>query len=285
MLVQLAFSPLQIPSLRSLLRRDKANINSNKVESPTSDDSTSSDAGSSLISFGPRYATQPPPRFLKLPEDESKEARLDLEESKHNNLLTEEPSSSSSSMMKDANSTKNEISQTVTELDEKSTSQSDTALDIPNANEQNENTGLVSQEEAKTIEGQEPSIAEAPKQLPDENMYNSNFDNDEKERSGNKLDGVSRKSDEIKNICSPQKEKDDEHDERNERRIHSKRKTENIYEGDKTEKVRRPQWYGFNDDNDDTFSTRLGPITREDRRMILPKRTNGNRQQTNIISV
>merc|ERR1711865_1075603 len=107
-MVQLAFSPLKIPSLKNLMRHDAVNIHRDKVESSTTDDYTpnslSSNGSSSWLILKPRYKTQPPPRFLKLREAEPIEVETNSQESKDGDLINEElPSSLSPIMSNDLN--------------------------------------------------------------------------------------------------------------------------------------------------------------------------------------
>jgi hypothetical protein len=291
MLVQLAFSPLRIPSLKSFLRNDKVNINGDKVESPTTDDSTpnslSSDDGSSWLSFKPRYTTQPPPRFLKLPEDEPEELETKSKELKSGDFVNEELPSSSPITSNNVNSTKAEIFQEVVEPDKKVIYQSDTTLNIPNSSERTENEGIISELEPKRIEGQsEPSVTQHEGQYSDENEYNSNDNNHTKERGLARKDGLKRARLLSEEKISPKKQERDGYSEGYKPRIASKHDNEKITEGNRIERVQRPQWFVYDDDDDDTFSTRLGPITIKDQReMMLPKQTNGNRRETQTIAV
>lgn len=290
MMVQLAFSPLKIPSLKNLLRHDAVNIHRDKVESSTTDDYTpntlSSNGGSSWLSLKPRYKTQPPPRFLKLREDEQIEVETNSEKSKDGDLVTEEVPSSSSIMSNDLNSTKDEMSQEVTELNKNFIHQSDTTPSTRHASDRIENIGTISEKETKMIERQSESSVKKQRQqhCVDKVTYNSDDNNHVKERVVAKLDGKKREIFLSERKSSP-KNKSEDYD-GDKPRIASKQDNENITEGNRIESVRRPQRFGYDDDDDDKFSTRLGPITmKEQREVMSTKQTNANRREMQTIFI
>ena len=288
-LIQLAFSPLRIPSLKSLFRNGKVNINGE--ENPTTDDATPnslpSDEGSSWLSFKPRYTTQPPPRFLKLQEDEPKELETKSEELNSEELVNEELSSPSPITSNDVNSTKAGILREVIEPDENTIYQPDSTLNILNSSEQTENKGIIHEIEPEMIEGQsESSVIRRQEQYSNKNERNSDDNNHAKQRELARKDGVKRTRllSEERNI--PKKQEGDGYGKRYKQRIASKHNNEKITEGNRIERVQRPQWFVHEDDDDDTFSTRLGPITIKDQReMMLPKQTDGNRRETQTVAV
>jgi len=289
MLIQLAFSPLRIPSLKYFLRNDKVNINGE--ESPTTDDSTPnslpSDGGSSWLSFKPRYTTQPLPRFLKLPEDELEELETESEELDSGDLVNEELPPSSPITSNDVNSMKAGILKEVVEPEKKVIYQPDSTRNIPNSSERTENKGIIHEIESKTIEGQsESSVIQHQEQYSNKNEHNSDDNNHAKKRELARKDGVKRTRLLSEEKNSPKKQEGDGYGKRYKQRIASKHDNDKITEGNRIERVQRPQWFVHDDDNDDTFSTRLGPITIKDQReMMLPKQTNGNRRETQTVAV
>ncbi len=283
MIVQLAFSPLQMPSLRKLLRFDKENTESDKVEIPATGDSAgnsiSADGGSSWLSLKPRYTIQPPPRFLKLPEDEPEEVETQHIESNDESLSTDEPSSSSPEAVDNANSSETGTSAGDIKEDQKDTDKFDSAISTPNSKEETENPGQTCEIEPSTSQRLSGPSEIQHTYSPADKIHS------EERRVEKKVIGAKVKSVESRKPYSPSKTKRNEYN-GDRSRTHSKHNSEEITEERRVERVRTPQWFGYDDDDDDAFSTTLGPITRKDQRsMMLPKQINANQRETMIFNV
>ena len=283
MIVQLAFSPLQMPSLRKLLRFDKENTESDKVEIPATGDSAgnsiSANGGSSWLSLKPRYTMQPPPRFLKLPEDEPEGVETQLIESNDESLSTDEPSSSSPEAADNANSSEDGTSAGDIKEDQKDTDQFDSAISTRNSKEETENAGQTCEREPSTSQRLSGSSEIQHTYSPDDKIHS------EERRVEKKVIGAKVKSVESGETYSPSKTKRNEYN-GDRSRTHSKDNIEKITDERRVERVRTPQWFGYDEDDDDAFSTTLGPITRKDQRsMMLPKQINANQRETMIFNV
>jgi len=263
MIVQLAFSPLRIPNLKSLLRHDKTTIQRNNATQDSITNSFLSDGGSSWLSFDSRYKTNSPPRFLKLPQDEPKVVESDSKESNNNGDKNNELFSFSPITSNNVNSTEGKISEEVIEPNKKATRKYDPISNMNNSNEWTGKKEKISKIESKTIEQQcEPSITQHEELYSDQNAYNSD---DSKEMEWEILDGVKRKSVVSERNASPPKIESYDYNNGEKPRIPSKHDNEKINEGNIIERKRRPQWFGYDDYDDDEFSTRLGPMTMKEK--------------------
>jgi hypothetical protein len=231
---------------------------------------------------------QPPPRFLKLREDEPEKVESRIIESKNQTLSNHKTACSSLEMTDDATTTKDDISERDIGRDEKDNDRSDSVLNTPNLNEAAENKGLLSEIEPKTIEQPtRPSVIHHEEQHRDENAYNSDDSHHSQERRG--VDEAKLKNVQSGKTYISSWGKRDEYNEKKSR-LPPKHDNEKITEGKRIGRVRSPQWFSYYDDDDDNdddeFSTRLGSITRKDQRTtMLPKQMNGNRRDANIIIV
>lgn len=285
MLVQLAFSPLQIPSLRKLLRFDKKSKSEyaeNTITGGSAGSSSSSDGGSSWLSFKPRYATQPPPRFLKLPEDEPPVVETHVIES------NEDTPSSSPETDSDANAIESVMSENIKD-GPKDTDGFNSAANTPKVNELTEDLGMIGEIEPSTserlsdsseIQHEEPSQREHEVYSPDKTALS------EERNVDDKPDRAKVKSVNSGTSYSPSKTKGGSHS-GDRSRANSTYKSEKISEEKTIKKVRTPEWFGYDDDDDDdAFSTTLGPITKTNqRRMMLPKQINSSRREPQIYNV
>jgi hypothetical protein len=171
-----------------------------------------------------------------------------------------------------ANSTKGEVFQKSTELDTKAICHSDTTFNIPNTEKETEDIGIISEIEPDMIEQKsEPSIKNHGEQrsLTEERVA--------------KLNGAKRV--ENRKASSPPKQENNECNEEDKARTPSKYDNEKIYGGNNrmAERVERQKWFGYDVDEDDTFSTILGPVTfRERREAVLPKRTKTESQTISV---
>ena len=299
-LVQLAFSPLRIPSLISLWRHDKGSIHMDEEESLMTDSftpsSSASNGGSSWLPLQSRYKAQPPPRFLKLPEEELKEIEIKSKELNSGDVVKEELPSSAPIIGNELNSTNEEITQEPIEPGKDVIDQSDTAPNTPNTNERVENRKTVNGIEPQSGEGhshlsakQESDQTAKEEQYNHANVYNTNHNSqhgDADERMRATPNKENRKPVARKRSSIVPKQENTEFITGNKSRTHSKQDNENTTEGNRTERVQRPQWFDDDDDDDEAFSTRLGSINmKEHREFMLPKQTNVKRQGTPSIIV
>lgn len=260
MIVQLAFTPLQLPNLRDFLRRDKASIEGNVVTGVTTDpapgDSSSSDSKSSWLSMKPRYTMQPPPRFLKLSEDKPEIDQSPTSEPKNKTLSNAELSASAPQEVHDqTNGPSTDTLEGDKIRDKEDTDQVSSPPSKPIVG--TEHMGSISQIEPKTVDrSSQASSGEYEEQPTEENP--SNLDSSNTSNKGN----VDKKVD-VAKIDGVQAAKID---------------------GVQATKT----WLRYFDvDEDDEFSTKLGPITtrKDERTTMLPKQMNANGPATNFIIV
>jgi len=268
MIVQIAFTPLRIPSLSTLWRNEKSDIQTDDAEILISEfhspkDSLSSDGGSAWLSFKPRYTTQPPPRFLKLREDEPKEVESKSYGLDGGNTAQEESSLPSPTMESDKNTTKAEISEDVI-------NESDSAPNTPDATHRSDNTTMISETESNPIEHRhEPPVRHHKTHFRDTTAHNPENSNHTKERTKAKSNGVRDNLLPDRRSINPPRQKNEGNRERRKQGIPSKRDKQKITEGNRFDRMQKPEWLDYQEDDDDTFSTKLGPITMKERKETL----------------
>ena len=276
MLIQRAFSPLRMPSLDGLLRRNTANTHTDNVESRMSDDSAQNsvplDDGSSWLSFKSPHKMQPPPRFLKLPNDEFKQVETKNHESINRETINDETVSSSPTNS-EVNSTKCANSRKIGGSDEKILYQANTTVSNSNSDDQLSDVEIMSDKETKVVKHQsQPFDVQQEQQFSDVNVLDSGSDRLVNERLPTKQGEPTPTPTTLNRNRKIQKE--------------NNKHNEKIINDRLNERATRPQWFGYNDEEDDTFSTRLGPITRrEQKEMTLPKQTQTNCRESTIIVV
>ena len=327
MLVQFAFSPFRIlPNIKSLWQRDDNDKYGQKI---TDDLSTSTSArfssapsgSSSLLSLDPRYINQHPPRFLKLPVEESVEMHPKTNTKSNNaNATFEQQEESSSSPVEpvigngaNANSTREQESssrknmEVAHEYEEdvigtQMHSQFDATTPhstIPNprdAAKSDENQTLDRRNEPQTQRHSNSNSIERQSQLferQEEGQYSYRSSNTHPHDSiSNRKDGAGDRTTRLLDngekerqnpvslsppkrtiTTSPPRQDSQEYTStvpaKKPRTRPSKEDDTETTEEDigiggeqipKTKSSQRPQWFDDEHDDDETFSTRLGPI-------------------------
>jgi len=272
MMVQIAFSPIRIPILRSFLRYGKGNTRTEKEEIIGSESISPhllslSCSGLSLLpsQLQTRYITQPPPRFLKLPDREHMNAEENSEESNFkisgevkSDDVKEDPSLSSPPgtvvIVNEPNSiyegihpkdaapnTDNRLQQSVKQGDNHSTT-----TEKRHNHASACNTKQNSPSTNSTPEANKDHIAED-------------------ERTGAKSNQENTKDGGHKRTA---RENDRNIDSKNSR-TSSKNAIERANDDMRIEWTKEPHWFDDDDDADD-FSPRLGPIKMMEHHEFLP---------------
>jgi hypothetical protein len=270
MFVQLAFTPLRLPSLfgrdRSIRTEKEEGSTEESISPSLSPSSSTSNNGLSMLplQLQSRYKTQPPPRFLKLAEKKPIKAEVKSEES-NTEILREAKSESdvkedlslsspthsdeSSDTRNELNSPRDAISQEAVEQNEEVIDHSDTA---PNTNNRFDDRKPVD------IEPESSKPYQQSSSLKQENNHITKTAKEEKYNHANtyKTKHNSRTANDI-----PAKEID-KAIKRKKSRTPSENANVRTNEDNRSERAKTPQWFD-DDDGDDyasTFSSRLGPI-------------------------
>ena len=268
MFVQLAFTPLRLPSLfgrdRSIRTEKEESSNKESISPSLSSSSSTSNNGLSVLplQLQSRYKTQPPPRFLKLAEKEPMKTEVKSEESNtetlreaksesdvKEDLPLSSPTHSDGSIdtRNELNSPHNAISQGAVEENEEVIDHSDTA---PNTFD-----------DRKPVDDIEPESSKPYQQSSSSKQENNHITKTAKEEKYGHANTYNSKHNSRTANDIPAKEID-KAIKRKKSRTPSKNANVRTNEYNRIERAKTPQWFD-DDDGDDyasTFSSRLGPI-------------------------
>lgn len=287
MIVQLAFTPLQLPSLKDVLRRDKASIQGDALAGVAVETApgqlSSSDGRSSWLSMKPRYTMQPPPRFLKLPEDKIEIDQSNVVETNNETLSNAELSSASPQEVRD---NRNAPTTDINRHRDENADQVNPSRKTPKPSMGTENNGSISEAEVEIVDRQShASFGEHGEGHRDDSLSTLKDNDDSKMGSADtKVDTA--KIDDIQTSKTRFVSGGKDHSEYD----GDKSRVTHTHSSDKTaarvKRVRSPQWSRYYDeDEDDEFSTSLGPITskEDERTTMLPKQMNVDGRATKFI--
>ena len=275
MFVQLAFTPLRLPSLfgrdRSIRTEKEESSTKESISPSLSSSSSTSNNGLSVLplQLQSRYKTQPPPRFLKLAEKLAEKEPMKAEvKSEESNTETLREAKSESDVKEDLplsspthsdgsidtrnelNSPHDAISQEAVEQNEEVIDHSDTA---PNTNNRFD--------DRKPVDDIEPESSKPYQQSSSSKQENNHITKTAKEEKYNHANTYNTKHNSRTANDIPAKEID-KAIKRKKSRTPSKNANVRTNEDNRIERAKTPQWFD-DDDGDDyasTFSSRLGPI-------------------------
>ena len=275
MFVQLAFTPLRLPSLfgrdRSIRTEKEESSTKESISPSLSSSSSTSNNGLSVLplQLQSRYKTQPPPRFLKLAEKLAEKEPMKAEvKSEESNTETLREAKSESDVKEDLplsspthsdgsidtrnelNSPHDAISQEAVEENEEVIDHSDTA---PNTNNRFD--------DRKPVDDIEPESSKPYQQSSSSKQENNHITKTAKEEKYNHDNTYNTKHNSRTANDIPAKEID-KAIKRKKSRTPSKNANVRTNEDNRIERAKTPQWFD-DDDGDDyasTFSSRLGPI-------------------------
>lgn len=276
MLVQLAFSPLRLPSIKSLWQRDSGDKEQSFDETDSSSSHSSSpDNGSSWLSLQPRHKTQPPPRFLKLLKDELENNNV-ANEGSGESSKTEDSTLPSPENDNDSESTttgSNKVNKEVC-------GELDPAPTTPSSGDPIGNRKAADRVESSLAERQfQPPESDADEHYEKPDTYNPTSDRNVGDRRSESSPQRNERVTAPRNrMGSLSREYGRQPSTAKKQGIPSNQRKERRTEGNGIEQSRRPQepqWFdedGDADEDDDELSTRLGPMNRAiNRDFLLPK--------------
>ena len=273
MFVQLAFTPLRLPSVfgrdRSIRTEKEESSTKESIISFLSSSSSTSNNGLSVLplQLQSRYKTQPPPRFLKLAEKLAEKEPMKAEvKSEESNAETLREAKSESDVKEDLplsspthsdgsidtrnelNSPHDAISQEAVEQNEEVIDHSDTA---PNTNNRFD--------DRKPVDDIEPESSKPYQQSSSSKQENNHITKTGKEEKYNHANTYNTKHNSRTANVTPAKAID-KAIKRKESRTPSKNANVRTNEDNRIERAKTPQWFEDDDDYASTFSSRLGPI-------------------------
>ena len=271
MFVQLAFTPLRLPSLfgrdRSIRTEKEESSTKESISPSLSSSSSTSNNGLSVLplQLQSRYKTQPPPRFLKLAKKVKEPMKAEVK-SEQSNTETLREAKSESDVKEDLplsspthsdglidtrnelNSPHDAISQEAVEQNEEVIDHSDTAPNINNRFD-----------DRKPVDDIEPESSKPYQQSSSSKQENNHITKTGKEEKYNHANTYNTKHNSRTANVTPAKEID-KAIKRKESRTPSKNANVRTNEDNRIERAKTPQWFEDDDDYASTFSSRLGPI-------------------------
>ena len=275
MFVQLAFTPLRLPSLfgrdRSIRTEKEESSTKGSISPSLSSSSSTSNNGLSVLplQLQSRYKTQPPPRFLKLAKKLAEKEPLKAEvKSEEPNTKTLREAKSESDVKEDlplssrthsdgSIDTRNELNSPHDAISQKAVEENEEVID-PSDTAPTTNNRF---DDRKPVDDIELESSKPYQQSSSSKQENNHITKTAKEEKYNHANTYNTKHNSRTANVTPAKEID-KAIKRKESRTPSKNANVRTNEDNRIERAKTPQWFD-DDDGDDyasTFSSRLGPI-------------------------